>query len=249
MQKDYFKIIIRWLTRIHGLGLINSFRLFQNLKKDKLFYIEIDNRKIYLRGNSTDFNVLYSILFKNEYSYLSALDLKRVEVIIDAGANIGISTLLFKKRFPDAAIFAIEPEKTNFDLLKNNLAGQRNITLIEGALWHEDAHLKLKTHNTEKYAFQVEESLEQGINGYALSTLIKNYSLKKIDILKLDIEGAEKEIFMKDSCDWMYITKSIIIELHDMIESGCGHAFFSKLSNFKYSLYSQGENLFVKLDS
>jgi FkbM family methyltransferase len=56
-------------------------------------------------------------------------------VIIDAGANIGLSALFFANKYPDAKIFAIEPEETNYKLLELNTKPYNNVCLIKAALW------------------------------------------------------------------------------------------------------------------
>ena len=59
-------------------------------------------------------------------------------VVVDAGANIGLSTVFFANKFPQAKIVAIEPEPSNFAMLRDNVAPYPNVTPVQAALWKED---------------------------------------------------------------------------------------------------------------
>jgi hypothetical protein len=59
---------------------------------------------------------------------------------------------------------------------------------------------------------------------------------ENIDLLKLDIEGAEREIFGASDLDWMARTNAIIIELHDRFRPGCEAAFFSAARRFGFEV-------------
>ena len=85
-----------------------------NLKKDGCFRLWYNGYYFYLRGKSVDFPVFNSIFGKGEYDFDIAF---KPEYIIDAGAYTGISAVYFHKNIPEAKIIAVEPEKSNFDLL------------------------------------------------------------------------------------------------------------------------------------
>ena len=71
-----------------------------------------------LRGKSSDFRVFDEIFLKEQYN--SHLLPKNPKVILDAGANIGLSSVYFANRFPNAQVFALEPENSNYELLSVN---------------------------------------------------------------------------------------------------------------------------------
>ena len=71
-----------------------------------------------------------------------------------------------------------------------------------------------------------------------------DYSINEIDILKLDVEGAEKDIFSKN-IDWIPKVKLLIVELHDRIVPGCSREFFASTSQYKFEEYRKGENFFL----
>ena len=72
--------------------------------------------------------------------------------------------------------------------------------------------------------------------------------LKQIDVLKLDIEGSERELFLKDTT-WLNHVSIIAIELHDRYEPGCTRAVYQKLVERQFRQEVRGENVFIRLDN
>ena len=71
-----------------------------------------------LRVPSTDVPTYMQVFLNNEYDFRA---IKRPRVIVDAGANIGLASILFANRYPEAKVLAIEPEHDNFSLLADNV--------------------------------------------------------------------------------------------------------------------------------
>ena len=65
----------------------------------------------------------------------------------------------------------------------------------------------------------------------------------QIDILKIDIEGSEKEVFQHGYADWLPKIKVLIIELHDRMVPGASAAVFSAINQYDFSVDIKGENL------
>ena len=86
----------------------------------------------YLRQDSSDAELYNVLIDQDEYGYIQfAVSPK---VIVDVGANIGLSSVYFSIRYPEAKIYALEPALDNFDMLKKNTAPYTNIVPILGAL-------------------------------------------------------------------------------------------------------------------
>lgn len=205
-------------------------------------------RSIVLRRGTTDLDVVLQVLGAHEYSVTSRIEPR---LIIDAGANIGVSTLYFAHRFPDAQIYAIEPEHSNFAILERNCKGLKNIRLYEAALWHCQTYVTLKDQKSENWAFSFTEAAESvpGIPTITIPQLIHESGRETIDILKIDIEGAEKELFSNGCHEWLSRIRLLIIELHDRFVPGCSHAFYSSLCAYQFSQELIGENIIVSLDT
>ena len=206
---------------------------------------------VYLRANTSDFLCLDKVFLHDEYrlpvgcNEAFALDPR---FIIDAGANIGMATLHFCTEFPQAQVYAIEPESSNFDVLARNCEGRKNVTLIKAALWNKNVPLKLSNPGADKWAFSVEPSTTSaGIDTVTIPDILARSGAPWIDILKIDIEGAERELFSGNCTDWLPKVRLIIIELHDRFRAGCAHAFYSRIAEYSFAQEIQGENIFIAL--
>ena len=70
-----------------------------------------------------------------------------------------------------------------------------------------------------------------------------------MDLLKIDIEGAETEVF-GDACHrWLGGVSAIVIELHDWFRPGCAAAFYRAVSQYSFVQYQRGENVLVLKES
>ncbi len=193
---------------------------------------------IFIRVQSSDFIVLRQVMVDREYELPGAM---APSVIVDAGANIGVTSVFYANRYPTARIFAIEPEKSNFDMLVQNAAPYQNIVPIHGALWSRSTLLAVC--DPEKYShWGVRVSEEPSVvttQAFTVADLIFKYELTFIDILKLDIEGAETEVF-ETSDQWIRKIGVLVVETHDRIKPGCTSAFEKAAMSFTYR-FRQGE--------
>jgi FkbM family methyltransferase len=181
--------------------------------------------------NSSDLETLNQVWGRKEYQM--ALDLLRRDqpgknnvTIIDAGANVGFSTLQFKSEFPDARIISIEPDPGNFAQLTSNTTSPRcnGVTLIQAGLWHRQANLKITQSNFDgrEWAFQVEEVTDNaGIPAVSLQDIIQEHQISQIDLLKIDIEGSERYLFddEKKAAEFLRLSRIVAIEIHDYAAS------------------------------
>ncbi len=181
------------------------------------------------KKNSSDLEVFNQVWGRKEYC--KATDILRKIVInnrevtiIDAGANVGYSTVLFKNVFPDATIFSIEPDDNNFEMLKKNIEINKleNIFLIKAGLWKYNCNSNLIVsrdfRDNREWSLQVKETEERTtLKGIGILDLIEQYNIKQIDLFKIDIEGAEKFLFddKAKSTQFLAKTKVIAIEIHD----------------------------------
>lgn len=204
---------------------------------------------LYLRLPTSDVLTYWQVFINKEYE----LKTGRVpKVIVDAGANIGLASVYFANRFPDARIFAIEPEKSNFDVLLKNVAPYKNIFPILAAIWNENKEISLVDPGLGNSGFMTQDespglkSLGQQrhlTKAITVDRIIKENSVEKIDILKVDIEGAEREVFSASS-SWIEKVDSLIVELHERMKPGCDQAFFEAIQGFGRQ-WVQGENVYV----
>jgi len=247
----FIKLFFRSLKFYRKFGLQGLLLVINiNIGKKKLIKYFGNNFKypIYLRRNSTDFYIFTQIFYSEEYNFIFD---ETPNTIIDCGANIGLSTIYFKTKFPEAKIIAIEPDKTNFDLLIKNTENYSDITCINGAIWNSSINLELLDLNLGEWAYMTkegDEAISNPIQGYTISEIMKLSNIETIDLLKIDIEGAEKEVFTKNYSNWLASVKNIIIELHDRLVENASKSFFKAIIDYNFSLSIKGENILCKFN-
>jgi FkbM family methyltransferase len=201
--------------------------------------------ELHIRKNTSDENAFWQVFVEKEY------DIKidfQPKLIIDGGANIGCAVLWFRKKFPEAQIIAIEPEESNFKILQKNTEKLKNIKIIQAGIWNKNASLKIKNSGLGNWGFETKESADNDKNSTAAITIDKilaDSGYEEIDILKLDIEGSEKEVFESGYENWLGKTKVIIIELHERMRKGAEKSFYSAIEKYNFKKEIKGENIIL----
>jgi FkbM family methyltransferase len=167
-----------------------------------------------------------------------------VETIIDAGANIGVESLRFRHNHPDARIVAIEPDSGNFAVLSRNLAGDPECELLNVALWSGPATLTLRD-GAGNEAFQVTAETGGGpqVEAVSIDDILQRTGWPRISILKLDIEGAEHELFSAGADRWIGRVDCIIMEISDSDRAGTAQTLFKALDGQNFNAEILGENI------
>jgi FkbM family methyltransferase len=198
---------------------------------------------VYLRMRTTDVSLYDEIINHAEYGF----EVRREpRVIVDAGANIGLTSVFFADRYKQAKVLAVEPEPSNFVMLQKNTAAYPNIVPIQAALWDKDTTVDLNDPGTGKWGFQAGERSEQpsgtSVRAMTVETLMREACVDYIDILKIDIEGSEKEVFASPA-SWIDRVGVLIVELHDRFKSGCSRNVYRAVSAFPVE-WTRGETTF-----
>jgi len=206
---------------------------------------------VYIRVPSSDHATYHQIFEQREYDFSVR---RNPRVIVDAGANVGLAAVLFANRYPDARIFAIEPDTSNFQLLKRNVAPYPQITPLHAALWDKDEAVNVIDEGYGEWGFMTERAHEKAtsgrertrrglVRGLSVDTLLREHHIDHIDLFKIDIEGAEREV-MSNSAAWMDRIGAMVVELHDGMKPGCNRSFYRATNNFDLE-WRQGENVVV----
>jgi len=202
-----------------GVFAVAAFRLCGRPRELAIAPLE-SNHRVYLRIDTSDFCAYRDVLIFRSKSYDPGIADFSPNTIVDVGAHIGMASILFALKYPTARIIAIEPEPSNFKALARNTAPYKTITPIQAALWREDGEVTLGASNAHvKGAFQVVANGPQRVRAITMDTLMREAEVASIDLLKVDIEGAEIEVF--ESCPWIRNVRVIAIELHDRVRLGC----------------------------
>lgn len=212
-----------------------------------LVYFPFKERSItlLLRWHSSDFLVFNQVFIKEEYKPLTGLKIKN-PVVVDAGANIGCTSIYLSAFYPDAKFIAIEPDKTNFESAKKNFALNKieDAHFFEVALWHNNSEVFLSDNFRDRrdWSITVSENGDRSVIASTLLSLVKKSKVEQVDILKIDIEGAEETIFEKDTTltDILRSTKAIAIEIHET-----NSTIKNKLEVIGFQPFTEGETLFT----
>ena len=202
------------------------------------------NHPLFMRIGTSDREVLGQIFIEEEYQ---PIVLSRPQAIIDLGANVGYSSAYFLFKCPNAAVLAVEPDPANYAICVRNLApfGRRSRVIL-GAAWPESSKLALNRgtwRDGREWSTQVkdasgEDTTSSTVEGYDIPTLIRLSGFAEIDLLKIDIERSEIELFSRNTNDWLPFIRNLCIELHG---PDCEAVFFRALSDYSYDLGRSNE--------
>jgi FkbM family methyltransferase len=199
------------------------------------------------RKGSSDLDVIAQIFIHNWYGPLGHDG--NVRYIIDCGANCGYSTLYFLRAFPRATVIAVEPDPGNFRMLLENTApfGAR-VTAVKKAVWSKTTPLKVcagEAGDGREWATFVRDcrpSETPDAEGITVSRLMSDFGFPRIDVLKVDVEGAEREILKDGPLNFLNLTRSIAIELHN---DEVKELFLKVMGNTPFRISSRGELTFA----
>ena len=149
---------------------------------------------------------------------------KRNPVILDGGANIGISAIHYKKLFPDAVVTSFEPDPRACELLRHNLIANSfiDVEVVEKALWTNNGRTSFFSEGADanRLLCDVDEAeqlttLTPSATRCSVETVrLADYLARTtFDLVKLDIESAEAEVIV-DCGDTLRNVKNLVIEFH-----------------------------------
>jgi FkbM family methyltransferase len=195
--------------------------------------IRVVNRvwgKLYLRDGQSDLSVYRAIFVKMElniqkfpqYSRIKRrcdeiVARGRVPIILDLGANIGVSSVWFALMFPQAKILAVEPDPDNVVLCRLNAGQFTNIKVVAAAIGARRGKVDLATPNELAWAIQTRRSDSGSVSVVTVDDLLSDEGPDAdIFLVKVDIEGFERDLF-QDNLEWIDSAAAIIVEPHDWL--------------------------------
>lgn len=164
-------------------------------------------------------------------------------VILDCGANIGVSVLNYKRHFPGAEIIAFEPDPVIVKVLKRNLTenSASNVKIIEAAVWTENGEMPFFCEGADGSRIVVDGQAE--LKYHAVKTIdLADFIIRPIDLIKMDIEGAEYDV-ISHLASRLELVKNMVIECHlynEQINRFAELLHVLALAGFKVSVNSYG---------
>jgi FkbM family methyltransferase len=230
-----------YLVRVGKTGGRANTRLTLNMRSP------IQGR-IFLRERGSDIRTFKEVLEEQVYSGVLAR-LPACRAIIDLGANIGLTSLYLAAHFPDAKLFSVEPNADTYDVLRSNLQSliaDGRCRTLRGAVWSAERPLVAdSSRGADQFsAFATREPSpndigETTIAGYSMARIIAESGFSFIDLLKVDIEGAEVQLLEGDR-SWLSHVGAIAIEFHGDSRKASG--FDEIMAEHRFTIRDDGSH-------
>jgi len=177
-------------------------------------------------------------------AYRSAKSLSEVRNIVDIGANAGFASVYFRTLFPGSSLLAVEPDPRNIAILTRNIPKSRS-TVMQAALWRTDAdiHFEFPPVAEDMVSGTAGETANERttlVRGLGIESILDQSTFPSIDILKIDVEGAERHIF-EGGTAWLKRVKAILIEFHG--EARAALQFDDVMRTHGFNLHDDGHTV------
>lgn len=256
----FLAIIVEFPKDLPRLGIVSSYRLlradlehwlrriFQRHCLDKapmkLVSLPIPgySHRVYFRRNTSDLHIVRQVFRSRDYDCLDSD--QKVRFFVDGGANIGATSFFLLSKYPQARAIVIEPDEANLEVCRRNLGPFNDrIQIMPLALWSMTAPLKVcrqgKGMGQESAIYVINSSNDEAeIEGISLDDLFRRIDSPIVDLVKLDVEGAEAKIFEEGTLHWLERTRNLLIEFHG---TRCEEVVLSKLKPFEYEVSHSGD--------
>jgi len=213
IYKGIFKVFSTSTDAMKFIKILNS-----NETNSELISFGLKETKgnpLFLRPNTTDAKVLRDT-FIWKY-HVPPFPLEENSTILDLGANVGYTMVHFAYLYNKSKIIGVELDKSNCILAQKNLEPIKNqCTIINAGIWSKNGIISYG--GDKEWEFKILSDLETTeskgtVETKTIETILNDYNIEKVDFMKIDIEGAEKEIFEHPE-NWINRIKSIKMEIH-----------------------------------
>jgi FkbM family methyltransferase len=188
---------------------------------------------VVLRCGTSDAQVVWDVFVGGYHLPVDPVALPEAPLIVDLGANIGLTMAHFAVRHPQARIVGVELDPANAELCRLNTAPWADrCRLVAAAVWHEDGTVRYETAPGDEWGSRVSQTPSPGtsvVPAISLGTLLEEVAGDRpVDYLKMDIEGAERAV-LTTATGWASRVRRIGVELHEPYTVPAGLADLAKL--------------------
>ena len=247
-----FAYCARFEIAVQNLGFGNALRVFFWIRRGstlRSIYVPRLGQRVYFRS-AADKGVISHLFYPNT----RILDTPEnpIRVIVDAGGNAGMETVRMRHFHRGARLIAIEPDPGNFSVLQLNAGtagvnkaqgNTANVETLQKGLWSTDTSLRITPGSTNE-AFSV-HAVAPGepadLEAITMNTILAHVG-GQIDLLKMDIEGAEFEVFSHNT-EWVEHVKALVFECPDRDHAGAAFQIFRTLAHLPFDSFVSGENI------
>ncbi len=231
----------------------------------KVFIYDKKNKKIFIQKlrNRYDLLTIYEIFSEESYNltkykcweeinknYLKIIENKKKPLLIDCGSNIGSSTEYFSRIFKNIFSIMVEPNLESVRLSRDNIYNKDHI-ILNKAISSKKKTVMIDDTNKDNRASKISNLGGKEVDTTTITDLLSGYQNTTPFIIKIDIEGYEKDLF-ESNIEWIKDFQIIVIEIHDWMMP-----FESVSKNFFKAIYEKiliddsrdfiisGENLII----
>lgn len=210
-------IVIKTIIEVSNwpIPILHYFR-----KRKKEDIVTFRNGTKCIIRNRSDATTFFENFFLKPYTDTKGFFIKENDTILDVGAHIGFFTIYSAKQAPKGKVYAFEPSRNSFNVLQRHI----EMNKLENVISENYGVLK----NSGSATLFVDESFAIGnsmfsndsllsresVETISLPDILNKYKIRKIDLLKLDCEGAEFEIILNLSKDDLAKIVKIAAEIH-----------------------------------
>ena len=211
------------------------------------FPINIQGFKFFVRPRTFDLFILNQVIEEKCCQPAIKLKKEKISLIVDLGAHLGSFSIWANQTFRPQKIIAVEMEKDNLRLLRQNIAANGlsdKIKIIDKAIYSQSTKMKIKRRLFDTGGHQLNDSnrnQQEEVETINLAQLIKENRIKKIDFLKIDIEGAEKHLLTSQNKNiFKHQVGRLFMEIHSFtgLNEDLVKDYFEKLG-FKTNINKQ----------
>jgi len=156
-------------------------------------------------------------------------------------ANIGVTTRYLAGRSPKARVISLEIDDANLALLRYNTAHLQQVTVRGQALWGHRARVAIENPDGNSDGYRAVERMDGDIEAIGVEELLDESGIQTLDLLKMDIEGGERDVFTLAPERWLHRVRMIMVELHDRYRPGCSAALERVIRAGHYRVTRSGE--------
>lgn len=272
-MKSLYRAVAKVPNYVKRFGLINGLRLLALVERDlprkstdiRTYKVPGYPAPIALREQISDHAIFWQCIVQKQYdiapfsqcqrlsaAYREAVANGRRPLIIDCGGNIGLASVWLASQFPEAVIYAVEPDLDNCRMLRSNTAsfGDR-VVVLQGAVWPQSGSVRIVNPESGSAAFRVtaDANVDSGVRAYTINEICSIAGERAPFVVKIDIEGAQGKLFSENT-DWVGGAHMIALELDDWMLpwQGTSRSFFSCLSRYPFDYLIKGETIFCFRD-
>lgn len=217
-ERKRFARLRDWLMSLYDVGLRLAPKAPLPLR-NRAWPVKVQSQTspLFLRLGRSDGFVLKEIFLTGVYQPTLDQLHEPVRQIVDLGSNVGLSVRLWLERYPQARVLAVEPDAENFEALQQNVNAANAVDRVRAlrvCVAGQPGKVYLDRSAEECAIHVTDQAVGEPVDALPLPTLLTDAGFESdIDLLKMDIEGAEADV-LADCVSWIGRVKLLVIELH-----------------------------------